>query len=350
MVFYMGDDTKNEYIYKFVSKALWDPADANGGVVAGDKYLDYGTLYVARFNADGSGDWLPLTMDNSRLTGYTPHPFVDLADIMVNTRVAADAAGGTRMDRPEWCAVNPRNNEVYFTLTNNSNRVLAGANNPKLLPDAANPRAYEDVYGDGSRRNKGNVNGHIIRTRDNGDDPAAVSFRWDIYVFGAEAGAPSSVNLSGLTEVNDMSSPDGITFTRNGLLWIQTDDGAYTDVSNCMMLAALPGRVGDGAAAIVENQQGSDRLEVTTFKGKNPTPDTLRRFMVGPRGCELTGITETPDGRALFVNIQHPGEETPASVLADPAKWHSHWPHGGNSRPRSATIVITKDDGGTIGI
>ncbi|MDK2126939.1 PhoX family protein [Parachitinimonas caeni] len=350
VVFYMGDDSRNEYIYKFVSKAVWDAADAHRGMAAGDKYLNEGTLYVARFNADGSGEWLPLSLSNPKVAGYAGYLFADQADVLVNVRLAADAAGATKMDRPEWCAVNPKNNEVYFTLTNNSNRVLAGASGSKILPDAANPRAYEDNFTGSSATSKGNVNGHILRTRENGDDPAAGGFKWDIYLFAAEAGAPASVNLSALTADNDMSSPDGIAFTRNGLLWIQTDDGAYTDVTNCMLLAALPGQVGDGGPATVANKLGNDSLEVATQKGKNPTADNLRRFLVGPKGCEITGITETPDGRTLFINIQHPGEDTRAADLADPAKWQSHWPHGGNQRPRSATVVITKDDGGTIGI
>ncbi|MFC4158805.1 PhoX family protein [Chitinimonas lacunae] len=344
VVFYMGDDARNEYIYKFVSKALWEPSDAaRGGMAVGDKYLNEGTLYAARFNADGTGEWLPLTLTNPAIAAYTRYRFQSLADIVVNARLAADAAGATKMDRPEWCAINPHNNEVYYTLTNNSTRTLATL-------DAANPRAYQDQKG--SSTQNGNVNGHIIRTRENGDHPAATAFRWDVYLFAAEAGAEAGrINLSGLTADNDMSSPDGVWFSRKtGVLWVQTDDGAYTDVSNCMMLAALPGRVGDGGAVVVESVSGSEKRSVTTYKGKNPTVDTLRRFLVGPKGCEITGCAETPDGRTLFVNIQHPGESTRAADLNDPSRWESHWPDGGNSRPRSATIAIVRDDGGTIAV
>lgn len=347
VVFYMGDDSRNEYIYKYVSKAVWDAADASKGMAAGDKYLDEGTLYVAKFNADGSGTWIPLTMANASIAGATNYIFASLADICVNTRLAADAVGATKMDRPEWCSVNPINGEVYYTLTNNSNRVVSGATGSKLLPDAANPRAYSDAKGAGTQT--GNVNGHIIRTAEVGADPAATSFKWDIYLFAAEAGADASVNLSGLTADNDMSSPDGIWFGQNGLLWIQTDDGAYTDVTNCMMLAALPGKIGDGGVAKVNNTIGATTLEVSTQKGKNPSSDTLRRFLVGPKGCEITGIAQTPDYKTLFVNIQHPGEDTAVADLADPSKYQSHWPNGGNARPRSATVVITRKDGGTIG-
>src|SRR5690606_19898286 len=127
------------------------------------------------------------------------------------------------------------------------------------------------------------------------------------------------------------------------------DDGAYTDKTNCMLLAAMPGRVGDGGAKTLSY---GDR-QVTTHVGRPQSPSTLKRFLVGPKGAEITGITETPDGRALFVNVQHPGENTKMADIADPAKYESQWPanagYGAGKRPRSATIVITKNDGGLIG-
>ena len=124
-----------------------------------------------------------------------------------------------------------------------------------LNPDPANPRAYTDAPTAASA--PGNVNGHIIRNREMGDRPEALSFSWDIYLFGAQSDAdPASINLSGLDASNDFSSPDGLWFSRPGngtagLLWIQTDDGAYTDQTNCMLLAALPGQLGDGGALTV---------------------------------------------------------------------------------------------------
>jgi hypothetical protein len=159
------------------------------------------------------------------------------------------------------------------------------------------------------------------------------------------------VNLSQLSDDNDFSSPDGLWFSEvSGICWIETDDGAYTDVTNCMLLAALPGAVGDGGARTVTNVDDKGAVkQVRTYVGAAPG-DKLRRFLVGPTDCEITGITETPDGKTLFVNIQHPGEDTPAANIADPAKFSSHWPDGGLSRPRSATVVITKNDGGVIGV
>jgi hypothetical protein len=112
------------------------------------------------------------------------------------------------------------------------------------------------------------------------------------------------------------------------------------------MVAALPGQVGDGEAVPVDSG-------VTTYRGKLPTPSTLKRFLVGPKACEITGICESPDGRALFVNIQHPGENTAMANIGDPSLYTSQWPgnagYGAGARPRSATIVISKNDGGRIG-
>jgi hypothetical protein len=355
IVFYMGDDARNEYIYKFVSSANWSPADADNGLAAGNKYLDSGTLHVARFNADGTGQWLKLDIGEAAIAGYATYDFADQADVLIHARLAADAVGATKMDRPEWGAVNPLNGEVYMTLTNNSQRANS-ATQPAL--DAANPRFYADAA------NRGNVNGHIIRWREAGGDAAATTFTWDIYVFGAQANADvpaqdahyqANVNLSGLTNANDFSSPDGLWFSKRspGLLWIETDDGAYTDTTNCMLLAALPGEVGDGETRDVLNlavpQNGGLPQTVTTRVGEAPGAK-LKRFLVGPKGAEITGITETPDGRAIFVNIQHPGESTDEDDIANPANYQSHWPHGGAARPRSATIVITRDNGGVVAV
>ncbi|HEY8606020.1 MAG TPA: PhoX family phosphatase [Noviherbaspirillum sp.] len=346
LVWYMGCDSRNEYIYKYVSNAAWDPADIGKGMAAGDKYLDDGKLYVARFNADGSGDWIELKFGSNNITaGYAPYPFSDQADVLINTRHAADAAGGTKMDRPEWGAVNPANGEVYMTLTNSNAtaRTLAST-------DAANPRFYNDPKGAAATAQKGNPNGHVIRWAENNGDVSAAGFKWDIFLFGARSTADkASVNVSNLTAANDFSSPDGLWFSKGtGVLWIQTDDGAYTDVTNCMMLAAVAGRVGDGGSKTIVNVDGATTKNVVTHVGAAPGETNLRRFLVGPKECEITGIAETPDGRTLFVNIQHPGEDSTPN-FASPASFGSHWPDGGNARPRSATIVITRDDGGLIG-
>lgn len=348
LVFYMGDDSRNEYAYKFVSTQKWDPADAKGGLSAGDKYLDAGILYVAKFNNDGSGEWLPLTISNSNIKDFSSYSFADAADVLINTRLAADAVKATKMDRPEWVAVHPVTKDVYLTLTNSVSS--SNGRGAKTALDAANPRYYSDTKG--TSTNKGNVNGHIIRWREKDSDHTATTFNWDIYLFGGESSATANINISGLESDNDFSSPDGLWFSQAnpGLLWIQTDDGAYTDVTNCMMLAAVPGSVGDGAVtsitstAVPSNNNADQTL--STPVGAKPTTSTLRRFLVGPRDCEITGIAESPDGKAIFVNIQHPGESSTSATTG----LTSNWPDGGSARPRSATVVITRNDGGKVGL
>jgi secreted PhoX family phosphatase len=250
------------------------------------------------------------------------------------------------MDRPEWGAVDPVTGAVYMTLTNNNAtlRTLAST-------DAANPRHYNDPRTSGTAQ-RGNPNGHIVRWLEASGNPAATTFNWDIFLFGARASADAvNVNVSGLTAENDFSSPDGLWFSKaTNVCWIQTDDGAYTDVTNCMLLAALPGAVGDGGVKTITNTDSTGATkQVQTYVGASPGTK-LRRFLVGPIESEITGLAESPDGRALFVNIQHPGEDTPAANIGNPAAFSSHWPDGGTARPRSSTIVITRSDGGVIGV
>lgn len=354
--FYMGDDSRNEYFYKFVSNTAWSAADATNAnrLAMGDKYLDAGTLYVARFNADGTGQWIALVFGQNGLNASNSlYSFADQADVLVNTRLAADAVAATKMDRPEWSAVNPVNGEVYLTLTNTN-----AASRPITATDAANPRFYNDPKGAAAQT--GNPNGHIIRLRETGDSSEAVTFTWDIYAFGAGADLDATnINLSALDATNDFSSPDGLWFGRptnasgavTPVMWIQTDDGAYTDVTNNQMLAAMPGRVGDGAVRTITNANGATTRTQETRVGRAPGA-TLKRFLVGPKEAEITGVDTTPDGRALFINVQHPGEDTTAGF---PNTFPSNWPASQTnsaavSRPRSATVVITKNDGGVVGL
>jgi uncharacterized protein len=366
---YMGDDSRGDYIYKYVSTATWAASDATAAnrMATGDKFLDAGTLHVAKFNADGTGTWIPLTITNPTISGAMNFPFTSQADVCLNTRLAADAVGATRMDRPEWGAINPLNNEVYFTLTENN-----ATNRPVGNIDAANPRFYQDVRDATNTTtagtNTGNPFGHILRLRD--ANTAATSFTWDVYLFGAQADAdPTRVNLSGLSTANDFARADGLWFSQaTGICWVQTDDsGAFLDQTNCMMLAALPGQVGDGvalpaqaASVAVAGSTPAGAALAATRRGAQVTSSTLRRFLVGPRDQEITGVTETPDGRTMFVNVQHPGEDTPsANTAANAGDFNSYWPRGERApgsvaaptgqRPTSATVVITKNDGGRIG-
>jgi secreted PhoX family phosphatase len=352
LAFYMGCDSRNEYIYKFVTTANWSAADIGGGMAAGNKYLNEGKLYVAKFNDDGSGQWLELNISNPAIKNYSKFAFANQAEVLVHTRLAADAVGATPMDRPEWGAVNPANGEVYFTMTNNS-----ATNRTPLTTNSANPRTYADPDG---KRFTGNVNGHIVRFKEAGNLSTATTFTWDIFVFGAEDDSAGDVNISKLTRANAFSSPDGLWFSKaTKICWIQTDDGAFTDECNCMLLAAVPGKVGDGGQFMVANTNATSTAAQKTFVGGILGESRLRRFLVAPKGAEVTGLTETADGKTLFVNIQHPGENTPALGTSSDFKYESQWPsnggglpakYGPGKRPRSATLMITKADGGMIGV
>jgi uncharacterized protein len=293
VVVYSGDDEQGEYIYRYVSRLPWRKSFRQG-----IHPLNDGTLYVARFDADGFGEWLPLTPDNPALAGWT------IADILINTRGAADRLGATRMDRPEWIDTIPAKLTAICTLTNNSRR---GTTFPV---DASNPRGP-------------NPYGHIV-TWSYLNDWTENRIKWDIF---ALCGDPAN-QAHGSTIVGDKyGSPDGIYVDPAGLIWIQTDvsgstinTGAYAGFGNNQMLAA------------------------------DPVTRETRRFLTGPNICEVTGVWVTADRRTMFVGIQHPGE-APTGVN-DPAnpKRYSSWPDGAaGQRPRSATIVVTKDDGGVIG-
>ena len=396
LAFYIGCDSRGEYVYKFVSKKLWAASDANRAdrLAVGAEYMDEGTIYAARFNANGTGVWVKLDLSNPDVAAGVPvsslnpagYRFSGLADICVNTRLAGGAAGATRMDRPEWTAVNPKNGEIYITMTENPDRGGVGTTNnniPMADVDAANPRYWFDTKGFSSQNaapvpaQRGNVNGHIIRIRETGDTAAAETFDWDIFLFGAQAVADAgvdnvnyqqNVNLSGLSPLNDLSKPDGCWFSRaSGILWIQTDDNTYTDVTNCMLLAAVPGNYGDGGPVTVVNKpNGSPNTAVTTDKsvatimGRKMDDVIFKRFLTAPTGAEVTGLAESQDGTALFINIQHPGENT-TPALFTAGIFESNWPGNGggvaaygpggaSARPRSATVMITKNDGGVIGL
>lgn len=297
VVCYSGDDATNEYIYKFVSRNPYDPATANGSL------LDEGTLYVARFNEDGGGEWLALAPG---VGGLTPeNGFTDLADILINTRVAADLRGATKMDRPEWGTVDPNSGEVYFTLTNNTTRTQATV-------DAANPRAQ-------------NQHGQIIRWTEAGGDHAATGFRWELFVIAGDAPASATLQGQPLDDQSIFSCPDGIWCDADSRLWIQTDIG--------------------------ESQQNRGVHEVfgnNAMLAADPRTGEIRRFLTGPIGQEVTGVITTPDQTVMFVNLQHPGATTTPENFAA-GDFNSRYPDGEGSIPRSTTLVITREDGGVIG-
>jgi len=297
LVVYTGDDQDGDYLYKYVSSAPWRYLRARGR-----SPLDHGTLHVARFDEDGTGRWLPLVYGRGPLTAA--NGWADQADVLLRTRQAADAVGATPLDRPEWIAVHPRTNEVYATLTNGTSG-----------PSAVSPRDP-------------NPYGHIIRWVENAWDSTATSFRWDIFLLAGDPAYDPSVDLDA---ADVFGSPDGLGFDRDGRMWIQTD------VSNTSQNLA---------------SRGYDNIGNNAMLAVDPHSGDIRRFLVGPRGCEITGVVLTPDQRTMFINVQHPGETTTAWGAPTPQNPRavSNWPDfDPEGRPRAATVAITKVGGGVIG-
>ena len=248
---------------------------------------------MAKFSDNGQGEWLELTPETTGMASQ--------AEVSIMTRQAASAVKATTMDRPEWIAANPTKVEVYCTLTNNKNRgVKTNAGGDATPVGGPNPR-------------KANHYGQIVRWRPDNEDHSATGFAWDLYVM---AGNPTvhSDAYGGSANVNKdnmFNSPDGIGFDSQGGLWILTD-GNYSNK-------------GDFAG------QGNNQM----LLGDTSTGE-IKRFMVGPKEAEITGLAWSTDGKTMFVGIQHP-------------KGNSHFPGGGNTTPRSCIVAISKDDGSIIG-
>ncbi|MGL4855687.1 PhoX family protein [Plesiomonas sp.] len=306
VVVYMGDDDRGEFMYKFVSEDVFDAS--NPFAKSNRDLLEKGTLYVAQFEGSenknsvnapmGTGRWLPLIWNEK---GLTPdNGFHSQADVLINARLAGTIVGATTMDRPEWVAINPLTGDIFTTLTNNKNR---GVNDNQAI-NAPNPRA-ENHYG------------QIIRLSLLNKDHASDVFSWDLFLLAGNPMVHKGTPYAGshnITSENMFNSPDGIGFDKAGRLWIQTDGnysnkGDFKGMGNNQMLCA------------------------------DPNTGEVKRFLTGPTACEITGLAFSDDQKTMFINVQHPGEDSVST-----------FPHGikGNI-PRSSVIMITKNDNGVIG-
>lgn len=284
VVVYLGDDERGEFLYRFVSRDPYVP----GGDTS--TLLDEGQLYVARFEDDMTGRWVALTPEATGMSA---------AEIAIFTRTAGSRVNATTMDRPEWVAVNPLACEAYCALTNNSRRgARSNAGGDWMGVGGPNPR-------------EANEYGQIVRWRPAGDDHAADTFEWDLYVMagnpmvkeGAYAGSDN------INEGNLFNSPDGMVIDSTGIVWIQTDgddsnEGDFAGQGNNQMLAG------------------------------DPVTGRIERFLTGPKGCEVTGLCWSADKRTMFVGIQHPA---------------APFPDGEGKLPRSSIVAIRRNDNAPIG-
>ncbi|MGZ9810263.1 PhoX family protein [Pseudoroseicyclus sp. H15] len=291
VVVYMGDDERGEFIYKWVSRDAYE----EGGDTS--TLLTEGQLYVAVFNDDMSGEWVALTEEATGMSA---------AEIAIFTRTAGSAVGATTMDRPEWVAVNPTAVEAYCCLTNNSRRgvendageVIANAGGDPMVLNAPNPREANDY-------------GQIVRWRPVGEDHGADGFEWDLYVMAGNPAAEEAPydGSENINAGNLFNSPDGMQIDTTGLIWIQTDgddsnEGDFEGMGNNQMLAG------------------------------DPETGEIRRFLTGPKGSEVTGLTWSSDRKTMFVGIQHPG---------------APFPDGEGALPRSSIVVVKRNDHAVLG-
>jgi len=290
VVVYLGDDERGEYLYRYVSKNIYKPEVSSVNQI--DDLMENGTLYVAKFHEDGSGEWLALT---EKTTGMS------VAEICIHTRQAASKVNATTMDRPEWVAANPNKAEVFCALTNNKNRgVKSNAGGDAQPVGGVNPR-------------KVNNYGQVVRWIPKNDSHTAGEFNWNLFVLAGNPVVHKDGLYAGSEAVhsgNMFNAPDGVHFDSQGKLWIQTD-GKYSNK-------------GDFAG------MGNNQMLLA-----NPETGEIKRFMVGPKECEITGFAYSEDKKTIFVGIQHPGE-----------KGDSSFPYGDVAR--STVIAISHKEGHAI--
>lgn len=294
VVLYMGDDQRFDYLYKFVTRNAYTPDNP----AANRDLLDDGVLYVARFDADGHVDWLPMRHGQGPL--QAANGFHSQADVLIETRRAADLLGATPMDRPEDVEPNAATGKVYVMLTNNSERTPGQV-------DAANPRGP-------------NLSGHIIELTEPDGDFTSTRTRWDILVRCGNPDDPEAASSwnAGTSQNGWFGSPDNAALDPQGRLWVATDGNEKTGAA-------------DGLWAL--ETDGERR-------------GTGRAFFRAPVGAEVCGPRFTPDGESLFLAVQHPGDNGSSTYEAPATRWPDFTENG---PPRPSVVVVTRKDGGLIG-
>jgi secreted PhoX family phosphatase len=321
---YMGDDEKFEYIYKFVTRDVFDAKNP----AANRDLLDHGTLYCARFDADGTGEWLPLVHDENGPLNSTAG-FADQGDVVIKARAAADLLGATPMDRPEDVEPSPITGRIYIPCTKTTERGVPG--------DTSWSGRHVDIGVNPANPRPDNKSGHIIEIAENGDDARATKFTWSVFLLAGNPGegryivdarelarGMSAKALAGTdtyfagypnaAELSPVYCPDNLGFDPQGRLWIVTDSDNKGNPNNGCYVVPTEG----------------------------PQRGLLKQLASGPVGCEVCGCEFTPDGRTLFLSIQHPGE---GGTFARP---RSHWPDGNGLPARAALVAIEREDGGPI--
>ena len=311
VVVFMGDDDDFEYLYRFVTAGTYNPTDR----AANKDLLDEGTLSVARFDSDGTMTWIPLVAGQGELTAEAG--FATQADVVLNTRAAADLVGATPMDAPEGFIPHPGTGKLYVAMTENEDRLPEGESDDGESVNVANPRGP-------------NPHGHLLELVPPGapeaPDHAADVFTWDVFVLcGDPAKAEDEAQYHpDTTAAGWFTDPDNLAVDPKGRLWVTTDG---------------PPPEGIADAVYVMDTEGPGRA-------------LPKLFYIPPVGSECCSPTFSPDGTTLFLSVQHPGElrledNEDATFIGDSG---TNWPDfvaGGPARP--ALVVLTRNDGGIIG-
>lgn len=312
VVAYMGDDERFDYLYKFVSRKSYIEGDRAHNLTL----LEEGDLFVARFTGDsptseitgtgavpsdgsfdGTGEWIPLT-----LAGASAIPGMTVEEVLVNTRLAADLAGATKMDRCEDVEPNPTTGKIYVACTNNSNRGNAGTEGATEV----NPRLQ-------------NRDGHIVEITEDGGDQTGTTFTWNLLMLCGDYAQGDVVYFSGFPQeqVSPISCPDNLAFDSVGNLWISTD--------------GAPDGIGYNDGLFKVSLDGADRGKV-------------EQFLSVPAEAETCGPVIRDLDQHVFVSVQHPGEDgaydAPTSYFPDYANDPAARLVGAVAAPRPAVVQV----------
>lgn len=296
---YMGDDSRFEYMYKFVARDRYIEGDRKHNM----GLLSNGSLYVARFTGDspaaeidgsgklpsdgafdGTGEWIQLTDGNKSLV-----PGMSVEEVLVYTRIAADKMNPTKMDRPEDVEPSPLTGKIYAALTNNTDRGKAG----KEGATEPNPRAN-------------NRSGHVIEITEDRNSVASKTFTWDLLLVCGDPAVDNSTYFAGFDpkQVSPISCPDNVAFDSKGNLWISTD----------------------GAPSTIQYNDGLFKVALTgTERGK------VEQFLSVPREAETCGPVIADQENMVYVAVQHPGED---GTFAEPHSYFPDYVYGGGNKKK----------------
>lgn len=318
---YSGCDRRGGHLYKFIStETVSDIKDK-----ANSRLLEEGMLYGAKFNADGTGRWIPLNPNTpidpvlpsqvagedgkgmvplpnpNRLTGgiikatseseiaifkerfktlgdlYEGDPTEKQGAILIDAHYAANAAGITCTARPEDTEV-AQDGTLFIAFTSGSPGSDGGPDK-EIFKGSQGETPYEF--------------GWVMRLQEDDSNPDSMTFRWELFATGGE---PAEGGLG-------FSNPDNLEIDPDGNLWM------VTDMSTSSQNKAVASRVVNGnpvSQTDLVGLFGNNSAWFIPTSGANA--GTAYPFAISPMDTEICGLRFTEDRQTLFLAIQHPGE------------------------------------------